>query len=283
MTTRTEGVASPSFLVGPSKAAQFSPFSKDARHVFLWRESGLADQSSRNQIPLRDEQGLASVSADVSSLYSTRTRPTCLASLECLKQRLLGEGFELAPCHNFRWRFGPLSPCLWTYRTNPVVILHLPSCVSRSTLQLGTTALASPYIRALGYQYEKPLEELIRDSSEGGRNVRLHRNGVISLTYALWEEKYRAIVAKECGLACKNEVRSDVFHDLNKYRQAILKRGARLDRGPTKMRFFAKDDEVSFTKDQMHDLFAQLIEELNRIGEEYYGQNPGFTLDRPLH
>ena len=118
---------------------------------------------------------------------------------------------------------------------------------------------------------------------EGGRNVRLCRNGVIALTYALWEENYRETIAKECGLACKNEVLSDVFQDLNKYRQAILHRGGRLDRELVKMGVFAKGDVVSFTKDQMRDLFAQLIEELNRIGEEYYGQDPGFTLDKPLH
>ena len=147
-------------------------------------------------------------------------------------------------------------------------------------VQLGK---GDPRLSSTIYQYEKPLEELIRDSREGGQNVRLYRNGVIALTYALWEEEYRATIATECGLASKNEVGSDVFQDLNKYRQAILHRGARLGREPTKMSFFAKGDIVSFTKDQMHDLFAQLIEELNRIGEEYYGQNPGFTLDKPLH
>ena len=80
------------------------------------------------------------------------------------------------------------------------------------------------------FQYEKPLEELIRDSEEGGKNFRLHRNGVISLTYALWEEEYRSVIGQECGLACKNRGESDVFQDLNRYRQAILHQGARLDR-----------------------------------------------------
>ena len=132
------------------------------------------------------------------------------------------------------------------------------------------------------FQYEKPLEELIRDSEEGGKNLRLHRNGVISLTYALWEEEYRSVIAQECGLACKNRVESDVFQDLNRYRQAILHQGGRLDKNPSTMCFFSKGDRVALTEDQMHGLFARLIEELNRLGETYYGQNPGFTLDKPL-
>ena len=132
------------------------------------------------------------------------------------------------------------------------------------------------------YQYKKPLQELIRDSKEGGRNVRLHRNGIIALTYALWEDNYRATIANECGLSSKDELVSDVFQDLNKYRQAILHRGGKLDREPAQLGFFGKGDVVAFTKDQMHELFAELIEELNRIGEEYYGQDPRFTLDKPL-
>ena len=75
---------------------------------------------------------------------------------------------------------------------------------------------------------------------------------------------------------------SDVFQDLNRYRQAILRQGARLDKNPSTMCFFSKGDRVAFTEDQMHELFARLIEELNRLGETYYDQNLGFTLDKPL-
>lgn len=154
---------------------------------------------------------------------------------------------------------------------NPGLGPSVPVQVGKGNPNLSTT-----------YNYEKPLEELIRDSKEGGTNVRLHRNGVIALVYALWNDEYRAIIADECELANMNKVQSDAFQDLNKYRQAILHRGGKLDKVPAVMCFFAKGDLVSFTKDQMYDLFACLVEELNRIGETYYGQNPGFTLDKPL-
>ena len=149
-----------------------------------------------------------------------------------------------------------------------------------SPVQLG---IGDPNLSSTRYQYEATFEELLRNSSEGGRNVRLGRHGTIAHTYALWEEEYRAKIATECGLANKNDVRSDIFQDLNYYRQAILKRGGQLDRHPTEMHFFAKGDVVAFTKDQMRNLFAQLVQELNRIGREYYGCDPEFTLDKPLH
>ena len=131
------------------------------------------------------------------------------------------------------------------------------------------------------YQFERLYKDLIMDSEEGGRNIRLHRNGVIALTYSLWEVEYRDKIAKECGLT-KNDIKSDTFHDLNKYRQAVLKVGGRLDRQPKVLRFFKKGEVVSFTKDHMDDLFSALMDALNEIGRIYYEQNPGFRLDKPM-
>ena len=103
------------------------------------------------------------------------------------------------------------------------------------------------------------------------------------MTYALWEEEYRPEIAIECGLTSKDDVKSDVFHDLNKYRQAILHVSGRLDREPSVIHFFSEGEVVSLTKDHMHDLFSYLISDLNRIGETYYEVNLGLSLDKPLH
>ena len=124
--------------------------------------------------------------------------------------------------------------------------------------------------------------DVLKASEEGGRNVRLLRNSVVVFAYALWEDEYRKRIATECGLPCKNKVSSDVFQDLNKYRQGILHVSGRLDKEPTVIRLFSKGDVVSFSKEQIHDLFSNLINELNQIGERYYKANPGFSLDRPL-
>ena len=112
-----------------------------------------------------------------------------------------------------------------------------PAILSSMPVQVGK---GDPNLPSARYNYEKPWAELRRESEEGGRNPRMHHNGVICLTYALWEKRYRGAIASECGLVCKNKVQSDVFQDLNKYRQAILHRGGLLDRVPMKMKFFPR-------------------------------------------
>ncbi len=132
------------------------------------------------------------------------------------------------------------------------------------------------------FQFKKTTGQLRVASMEEGRNIQFHRKGVIALTYALWEDDCRGKIASECNLSSKDEVISAVFADLNKYRQAILHVNGRLDRDPEILKFFVKGDVVEFSETQMHDLFAQLVEELNRIGGEYYEANPGFTFDSPI-
>ena len=114
-------------------------------------------------------------------------------------------------------------------------------------------------------------------------NRRPYRESVIAFSYALWEDQYRGRIAHECKLANKNKIKSDVFYDLNKYRQAILHSGGRLAAEPKVIRFFNRGEEVLLTDDHMYELFSLLVGELNRLGREYYRQDPQFSLDRPLN
>ena len=140
----------------------------------------------------------------------------------------------------------------------------------------------SPNNPGAKYQYTKTYGRLLKDFARDGPHFQLHRKSAIALAYAMWEDQYRRKIAEECGMADKNEIKSDVFQDLNKYRQAILHRGGTLDREPKIIRFFKKGDPVSFTSDHMHELFSILIDELNQIGKTYYGQNPQFSFDKLL-
>ena len=136
------------------------------------------------------------------------------------------------------------------------------------------------------YQVRRRLRSVMDDAKEDGHNVRLHRNAVVTLAFALWEDEYRGRIAGECkftGRKAKDNIESDVFRDLNMCRQAILHVSGRLDAKLIALRLFRRGDAVSFTGDQMYELFAALIRELNRIGEAYYGKNPEFTFDRPLN
>ena len=131
------------------------------------------------------------------------------------------------------------------------------------------------------YHAVRTYRDLIHDAGEGGRNLRLHRNGVIAIAYSLWEDSSRGAMASECNLS-KNAIKSDVFQDLNKYRQAILHVDGKLDRKPKVMKFFKVGEVVSFTQGQMDHLFADLISELNRLGKTYYDQDPGLSLDKSM-
>lgn len=84
------------------------------------------------------------------------------------------------------------------------------------------------------------------------------------------------------GSACKNCIASDVFQELNRYRQAILHNNGKLDRSPKIICFFEKGDTISFTDDQTVEPFSILINELNQIGKTHYGRDPQFVFKQRL-
>ena len=133
------------------------------------------------------------------------------------------------------------------------------------------------------FQYSKNVDALIADSAKNGVHASMLRRSVITLTYSIWEDQYRQLIAYECGLSHKNDIQSDVFHDLSRYRQAILHAGGRLVDTPKAIMFFNKGDQVLLTHDHIYEIFSILVEELNRIGEVYYKQGPRLTLDVSLN
>ena len=132
------------------------------------------------------------------------------------------------------------------------------------------------------YQYETPMEDLIAASEKEGINYIVHHRCILVLVVASWEACYRRRIACECEIE-EDDVKSDVFHDLNKYRHAILHAGGRLDSKLKVLRLFRKGDEVDLNTSQMGALFRDLIDELNRIGREYYHTDPEFTFEKRLH
>lgn len=149
----------------------------------------------------------------------------------------------------------------------------------RNTMFFGNSDPNTPGAK---YQYRRTLGDLIDASSKTGITSVIHRRSVVVLVVASWEDRYRRRIADECGLT-KNDVTSDVLHDLNRYRQAILHASGKLQKEPKALRFFRKGDEVALTDDQMDSIFRNLIDELNRIGTELYGKNPHFSFDKQLN
>ena len=109
----------------------------------------------------------------------------------------------------------------------------------------------------------------------------IHRRSVIVVLVASWEDRFCKRIADECGIA-KDDVTSDLFHDLNRYRQAILHASGKLREDAKLLRFFRREDRVALTEDQMDSIFRMIIDELNRIGTEFYDSNPGFDFDKRL-
>ena len=131
------------------------------------------------------------------------------------------------------------------------------------------------------YQYRRTFADLIRDVTEIGTTSVVHRRSVIVLLVASWEDRHRKLIAQECSLQ-KNDLESDLFHDLNRYRQAIVHRGGRLRNDPKMIRFFNKGERVDLAGEHMGSIFRMVVDELNRFGVEHYGANPGFTFDKTM-
>ncbi|MYB52828.1 MAG: hypothetical protein F4X77_11610 [Acidobacteriia bacterium] len=131
------------------------------------------------------------------------------------------------------------------------------------------------------YQYRRTFAELVADVTEDGTTSVMHRRSVVVLLVASWEDRHRALIARECGLK-KNDLKSDLFHDLNRYRQAILHGGGRLREDAKKMPFFRKGERVNFASGHMDSMFRMVVDELNRLGVEHYDGNPGFTFDKSM-
>ena len=147
-----------------------------------------------------------------------------------------------------------------------------------SPVRFGTGDPTKP---GASYQYEKPFSEVVADFSPNGLLEVVLIRSVIVLVVASWEDNYRHRIAKEAGLRHKNDLKSDVFYDLNKYRQAILHAGSTLRVEPRALSIFRKGEQVALTSEHMGQVFRTIVDELNRMGEELHGHNPGFRFDLP--
>ena len=133
------------------------------------------------------------------------------------------------------------------------------------------------------YSYERTLRYCLEASAKEGSIMVLHRRSLVVLLYSAWEDNHRGRVAGEIGLKSKNDLKSDVFGDVRAYRRAIIHASGKLVTKPKVLPFFKKGEEVDFTCEHIDHIVIAIVEELNRIGTDYYGTNPNFTFEQPLH
>ena len=133
------------------------------------------------------------------------------------------------------------------------------------------------------YEFSAMYGSILDANSPNGQNPQLMRCGVIVLAYSLWEDQYRGKIAAECGLACKDDVKSEIFRDLNIYRRAAVHARRIVRSQPKVLPFLSKDAALRFSPADMQRLFELLINELNRLGRDYYHTNTSFSLSRTLN
>ena len=133
------------------------------------------------------------------------------------------------------------------------------------------------------YQYQRDFGYLLDESALNGPLSVIHRRSVVTLLYSAWEDRHRAMIAEEIGLNSKDDLKSDVFRDVNVYRRAIIHAGGKLRDEPKVFNFFKKGEEVSLTSKHIDLIFRRVVDELNRIGRVYYGTDPQFSFDQSLN
>ena len=131
------------------------------------------------------------------------------------------------------------------------------------------------------YQYRRTFAELMEDVTRNGTTFLVLRRSVVVLLVASWEDHHRALIASECSLQ-RNDLKSDVFRDLNKYRQAILHGGGLLREEAKKIPFIRKGDRVDLTARHMDSIFRMVVEEVNESSITHYGGNPEFKFDKSI-
>ena len=131
--------------------------------------------------------------------------------------------------------------------------------------------------------YRRTFRYLLDASKSEGKTLVIHRRSLIALLYASWEDRHRNRIAVEAGLKKKNDLGSDVFGDFRIYRNAIMHANGALGDEPKVFFFFSKGEKVVLSSDHIDTMFRTAIDELNRIGKEYFGTNPRFSFEEPLY
>lgn len=108
-------------------------------------------------------------------------------------------------------------------------------------------------------RHVSPLGERIEACSPGGFNERTLSGLCVVSIYSHWEDKTRGEIAKALGIE-QNAVRSGLFSDIRRMRNALLHAGGRID--TTKpfevLQWFKCGDVIVLTPDRFHEVVRHL-------------------------
>ena len=132
------------------------------------------------------------------------------------------------------------------------------------------------------YQYRSSIGEILENSSEDGKLLNTLRQSIIVMIVASWEDYFRQKMADELHIE-KNDLKSDLFRDLNRCRQGIVHVDGTLDDKLLVLQYFQKGDQLNLTDDHIYEIFEKIIDELNRISKHYYHTESDFTFSQYLN
>lgn len=130
--------------------------------------------------------------------------------------------------------------------------------------------LDNPDIENARYVAVSAIRNVLMRNAEGGPNDIAMARLSILMAHAAWEHETRPKLALELGVDLR-EIRSPVFGDLNKYRQAVAHVNGRLDRETEVLNLVAVGSNVNLDKAGLVALFDALVSEANRVAEAYCG------------
>jgi hypothetical protein len=112
--------------------------------------------------------------------------------------------------------------------------------------------------------------EFKRRTAPGGSVARFLGHMMVALLYGAWEDNYRQKVASSLGHSDKNALKSDLFQDIAKLRQAILHNQGEATEEAERakvLHWFQRGDEIYISPDRTR----QLLDEIDAYVTELYG------------
>lgn len=121
----------------------------------------------------------------------------------------------------------------------------------------------------LGADQRNPVELLHRSTqgdfkrrtAPGGLDARYLSQMLVALLYGAWEDRYRERVASSLGHPDKNGLKSDLFQDLNKLRQAILHNQGKATEDVEKakvIQWFRRDEDIFISRERARQLVVEI-------------------------
>lgn len=100
-----------------------------------------------------------------------------------------------------------------------------------------------------------------RRTAPGGLNARYLSQMFVALLYGAWEDRYRERVASGLGHPTKNGLKSDLFQDINKLRQAILHNQGKATEDVEKAKvihWFRRDEDIFISRERARQLVIEI-------------------------